>query len=72
MTTAELTGAELSTRQAAELLGVDQSTIRQWCTRGYRDPATGGLVVLKRVRVGRASRYRREALDEFLSALNRG
>lgn len=69
--TTELTGHELTTKEAAAALKVDPSTIRLWACRGYRDPATGEMIVLKRIKVGRAVRFRREALSEFLNACNR-
>lgn len=48
----------LRTTQAAEFLGVRKSTLEAWRVRG------GGPVFLK---LGKAVRYRREDLDQFIN-----
>jgi len=69
--TLELTGEELTVHEAAAVLRVDPSTVRLWASHGFRDRETGEIVVLRRIKVGRAVRFRREALSEFLAACNR-
>jgi excisionase family DNA binding protein len=48
----------LRTTQAAEILGVKKSCLEAWRVRG------GGPVFLK---LGKAVRYRREDLDQFIN-----
>lgn len=59
MNTAQHNTELLNGKQAAEILGTTEGTLRVWrCTKRYPIPY---------VRIGRAIRYRRSDLEAFIS-----